>query len=81
MWVLPYLVTFQVLQSKTDVGVVGAVLSSTVGENGCHLEFVIKRQYIYDFPFFLNSIWPSRLFGEKKLPGLPLSKQQTNILF
>jgi type IV secretory pathway VirB6-like protein len=36
-------------EQNSDVGFVGAVLSSTVGENGCRLEFVIKRHYIYDF--------------------------------
>ena len=39
-------------EQNSDVGVVGAVLSSTVGENGCRLEFIIKRQYIYGFPLF-----------------------------
>jgi len=52
-------------EQNSDVGVVGAVLSSTVGGNGCRLEFIIKRQYIYGFPFF-NSILSFATFWGKE---------------
>ena len=57
-------------EQNSDVGVVGAFLSSTVGENGCRLEFIVKCQYIYGFPFLKQHLSFATFWGKETLRAM-----------